>query len=168
MITRVIWIGKNNEMAPASSRSTACVAPAARPVVLQPRGRAAPIAAAPNCHRMVRVLHAREDRAAANHFLYPRASSSLTRGTLARSPIGNAAPLFDATAERWIVPPSSVSEDAGAAAEPRHTHNAAHTRPAVVPQTQAAGRLHAVVDGVVVALGMTMLCLVAGVLLVIA
>lgn len=100
--------------------------------------------------------------------LHPRASSSLTRGTLARSPIGNAAPLFDATAERWIVPPSTVTVDAEASAEPRHTHNAAHKRPAVVPQTQTAGRLHAVVDGVVVALGMTMLCLVAGVLLVIA
>lgn len=100
--------------------------------------------------------------------LHPRASSSLTRGNLAMPQHMRHAPLFDATAERWIVPPSTTVVDTGAAAEPRHTHNAAHKRPAVVPQTQAAGRLHAVVDGVVVALGMTMLCLVAGVLLVIA
>ena len=143
MITRVIWTFKNNEMAPASSRSTACVAPAARPVVLHASGRAAP------------------------HSLHPRASS-LACGTLARSQLGNAAPLFDATAERWIVPPSSVSEDAGVAAELRHIHNAAHNRPAVVPQTQAAGRLDAVLDGVAVAFGMTVLCLIAGVLMVLA
>lgn len=168
MITRVIWTFKNNEMAPASSRSTACVAPAARPVVLQPRGRAAPIAAAPNCHRMVRVLHDREDRAAANHFLHPRASSSLTRGNLARSQLGNAAPLFDATADRWIVPPSTTVVDTGAAAELRHIHNAAHKRPAVVPQTQAAGRLHAVVEALTVAAGLSVFGAVAFLFLVLA
>lgn len=166
MITRVIWTFKNNEMAPASSRSTACVAPAARPVVLHASGRAAPIAAAPNCRRTARVLHAREDRAAATHSLHPRASS-LARGTLARSQLGNAAPLFDATAERWIVPPSTTVVDTGASAEPRHTHNAALKRPAVVPEIQAAGRLDAVLDGVAVAFGMTVLCLIAGVLMVI-
>ena len=168
MITRVIWIGKNNEMASASSRSTACVAPAARPVVLQPRGRAAPIAAAPNCHRMVRVLHAREDRAAANHFLYPRASSSLTRGTLARFHLGNAAPLFDATAERWIVPPSSVTEETGAAAELRHTHYAAHESPAAVPELQVAGRLGAVVEALTVAAGLSVFGAMAFLFLVLA
>ena len=99
--------------------------------------------------------------------LRPRVTNP-TRGTLAPPQHMRRAPLFDATAERWIVPPSTVTVETGAAAELRHIHNAAHKRPAVVPQTQAAGRLHAVVDGVVVALGMTMLCLVAGVLLVIA
>lgn len=40
-VHRLIVTGKNNQM-PALSRSTACVAHAARPVVLPQRGRAAP------------------------------------------------------------------------------------------------------------------------------
>lgn len=103
-------------------------------------------------------------------FLHPRASSSLTRGTLARFHLGNAAPLFDATAERWIVPPSTTVVDTGAAAEPRHTHNAAHKRPAVVPQTQAAGRSLAalVADVATVTVGLSVFGVVAVFLLVIA
>lgn len=35
------------------------------------------------------------------------------------SPTGRAAPSYDATAERWIVPPSGMTPDAGAAADLR-------------------------------------------------
>jgi hypothetical protein len=75
-------------------------------------------------------------------FLPPRAPLQ-TRGNLARSVsyLPERAPLFDATADRWIAPPSGVKPDAGAAAELRHTQ-AAQTRPAgpLAPLNRRAGR----------------------------
>jgi hypothetical protein len=72
-------------------------------------------------------------------FLPPR-----SRGNLARSApsLVERAPLFDATDDRWIVPPSRMKRDAGAAAELRHTQ-AAQTRPAgpLAPLNRRAGRL---------------------------
>lgn len=95
MTARIIWIGKNSQMAvtPRSASSAGATA-AARPSLLPDDGRAAPS-------------------------LQPR-NSSPRRGTLARSHIGNAAPLFDATEGQWIVPPSTIMVDAGAAADLRH------------------------------------------------
>jgi hypothetical protein len=167
MITRILWTFKNNETAHAPSRLTASVTPAARSVVLPPRGRAAPIAAVPNCHRTVRVLGDRQDRPAATLSLRPRVHAA--RGNLASPQFSRRAPLFDATNDRWIVPPSTVTVDAGAAAELRHTHNAAHNeRPAVVPDPQAAGRLDAVLEVVTVAMGLVVFGMIAYVLMVVA
>lgn len=103
---------------------------------------------------------------------HPRLTSSPARGTLARSQIGNAAPLFDATEDRWIVPPSTTMVDTGAAAEPRHlveTHDEYFhpkpARPAASPHS-AAGLFHAAVEVFTVALGLTVFGLIAGFFLV--
>lgn len=142
MTSRIIWIFRNNEHCAAAPRSALSTgsAHAARPVVLPQRGRAA-LPSFP-----------------------PQASSSLARGNLAFSRHGKMAPLFDATAERWIVQPSGTTPDAVAPADqacPIHPH----TSPAAVPS--AAGTfLHAAAEAFTVALGLTVFGLVAGVLLV--
>jgi hypothetical protein len=95
MTARIIWIGKNSQMAvtPRSALSAGATA-AARPSLLPDDGRAAPSSLPP------RVL-------------LP------ARGNLARSSMDRA-PSFDATAERWIVPPTTIMVDAGGAADLRH------------------------------------------------
>ena len=90
------------------------------------------------------------------------------------SPRGNLAcsleqaPQYDATAERWIVSPPGKKPEAGAAAELRHTHTPAHTRPVVVPNPQTTGRLQAAADVATTLLGMTLFGAIAYVLLVLA
>lgn len=157
MITRIIWIGKNSQMAiaPRSAPSAGAMA-AARPVVLPDRGRAAPLS---------------------SH----RALSGCARGNLARPSTGRA-PLFDATAGRWLNTPSAMMADAGAAAELRNTcdedrnhparfakHNLTDKSPAAPPTHTAAGRLlrHAV-EALTVALGLMVFGVVAGFLMVLA
>lgn len=93
-------------------------------------------------------------------FLPPR-----MRGNSA-SPSGEA-PLFDATAEQWIVPPSGMTPDAGAAAELRHTQ-AAHTRSSAIPLKADERPLHPIVECLTVALGLTVFGLIAAALLVLA
>jgi hypothetical protein len=64
-------------------------------------------------------------------FLPPRAS---LRGQLARSApslVERASPVYDATRDVWIIPPSRAMRDAGGAAElrqPRTKHNTAARR----------------------------------------
>lgn len=112
-------------------------------------------------------------RGPAASFTPPRLTSSPARGTLARSHLGNAAPLYDATEERWIVPPPGMTPEDGAAAEPRqlgYTHAEFSThkpaRPAVSPH--AAGLFHAAVEVFTVALGLFGFGMIAAVLLVLA
>lgn len=104
----------------------------------------------------------------------PRASGN-ARGNLARSHIGNAAPLFDATHDVWIIPPSGMTPVAGAAADLRHATAQHSSRrgsslecdPAASPSL-AAGRLETVVDVLTTALGLTVFGLIAGFFLVMA
>jgi hypothetical protein len=104
-----------------------------------------------------------------NHSLPPRDPSPATRGNLAPSPprFGDGAFVFDAIAGRWIVPPSTMSVDAGAAADLRHTQ-AAHTRSPVTPLLAGERTPHPVVEALTVALGLTVFGLIAGVLMVLA
>jgi hypothetical protein len=113
------------------------------------------------------IVVARNDQfPSLNHSLPPRGPSLQTRGNLA-SPSGGA-PLFDATDDRWIVPPSTMSVDAGAAADLRHTQ-AAHKRPSSCPLPDDDGRpLHPVLEALTVALGLTLFGLIAGVFLLLA
>lgn len=147
MTARIIWIFRNNEHSAVAPRSalSAGAAHAARPVVLPARGRAA----LPSLH--------------------PRVSPPLpARGNLACS-MSEQAPSFDATAERWIVPPSGMTPDAGAAAVLRHpdTHKQRLKRPAAGPS--AAGHLWAeAVEVFTVALGLTTFGLIAAFFLVLA
>ena len=101
MISRIIWTFKNNEMPRAY--------PAARSRQ-RPALSSSPMAGGPHLP-----------------LSQPRDVLPPARGTLARS--SDRAPLFDATAERWIVPPSRMSRDAGAAAGLRH-HQTIHTQTA--------------------------------------
>ena len=143
MTARIIWIGKNNQMvvAPRSALSAGVTA-AARPVVLPREGRAAPS-------------------------LQPRDPS--LRGTLVCLSSGQA-PLFDATAERWIVPPSTVTVDAGAAADLQHSDETWFpTLPSPAAGPSVAGRFWAEVgEFLTVALGLTVFGVIAGVFLVLA
>lgn len=149
MISRIIITGKNSEM-PRRAASNPAHEAAARPASL-PVGRAA------------------------SPFLPPRVFD-LARGNLARSRLGNAAPLFDATAERWIVPPSGTQPDAVAAAEQRQPTSKPHTLlPSPAPSTPispgGAGQLDAAItalEAVTVALGMTVFGTIAYVMLVLA
>jgi hypothetical protein len=76
---------------------------------------------------------------------------------------------YDLTAERWLDEPHTgmkpVSRVSG---DLRHTHNAAHTRPAVVPSTLAAGRSLTAVDVFTTVLGMLCFGAIGYVLLVLA
>lgn len=142
MTARIIWIGKNNEMAVVPrSASSAGMSAAARPVVLPRAGRAAPFSPP------ARVLPA--------------------RGNLGGSAL-RAAPLFDATAERWIVPPSTTVVDAVAPADQEHPVRTALPSPAATLSPPAAGRWEAVTDVLTTALGLTVFGLIAGVFLVLA
>jgi hypothetical protein len=101
-----------------------------------------------------------------NHSLPPRDPPPATRGNLAPSPLGRAAPSFDATASRWIVPPPGMTPGSGAPAEQGHTQ-AAHKRPPVTP-LPAGGRpprpiVDAISEALTVALGLTVFGLIAGV-----
>lgn len=147
MTARIIWIFKNNEQSAVAPRSalSAGAAHAARPLLLD-AGRAA-------------------------HALSPPARLPLpARGNLALSRFGKRAPLFDATAERWIVPPSTVMVDAVAPAEQEDCSMSVTPRsltlpsPAAVPP--AAGRWEAVTDVLTTALGLTVFGLIAGFFLV--
>lgn len=111
------------------------------------------------------VVARNRDFPALNHSapVTPRRHS--LRGNLACSL--EQAPQYDATAERWIVSPSGKKPEVGAAAELRHTHDAAHTRPVVVPNLQATGRLSAI-DVFTTLLGMMLFGAIAYVLLVLA
>ena len=105
MISRIIWTFKNNEMPRAY--------PAARSRQ-RPALSSSPMAGGPHLP-----------------LSQPRDVLPPARGTLARS--SDRAPLFDATDDRWIVPPSTTRVDAGAAADLRqyqtkHTHRTAGTR----------------------------------------
>lgn len=144
MSTRIIWIGKNNEMAVVPrSASSAGMSAAARPFVLPDRGRAAP------------------------RFLPPRADSK-TRGNLAISQLGKSAPLFDATAERWIVPPPGMKPGSGAAADLRHSDETPCLEsPAGSLAPSPAGHLEALAEALTVALGLTVFGLIAGFFLVV-
>jgi hypothetical protein len=103
-----------------------------------------------------------------NHSLPPRDPPPATRGTLAPSPLGRAAPSFDATAGRWIVSPPGMKPGSGAAADLRHTQ-AAHKRPSSCSLLDDDGRpLHPVLEALTVALGLTVFGLIAGVFLVLA
>lgn len=132
MSARIIISGSNNQFPRDAAQSCGAylnqmprpVRPwgleaAARSVVLPTRERAALIAAAPNCHRTVRVLGDRQDRAAANQSS-PPARRLPARGNLASSLRWDEAPSYDATAERWIRRPSTTMVDADAVADPRH------------------------------------------------
>ena len=153
MTARIIWIGKNSQMAvtPRSASSAGATA-AARPSLLPDDGRAAPS-------------------------LQPR-NSSPRRGNLARSHIGNAAPLFDATAERWIVPPSTIMVDAVDAADQRQPQKRKAlqssrlkfiTQPSPAVSPKSAGRLLAqALEVFTVALGLAVFGAIAGVFLVMA
>lgn len=116
---------------------------------------------------MARILvTARNDNfPALNHnaIASPRAS---LRGHLAPSDSaifseGASSYTYDATACRWLVPPSSMPEDAGAAAELRHldcttqTRSNSEARPAVGPTSKdaAAGHLLAQAGEVLTVLG---------------
>jgi hypothetical protein len=146
MTARIIWLFKNSERNAVAPRSalSAGAAHAARPVVLPQHGRAAP------------------------HVLSPVRPPKPARGNLGGSAL-RAAPLFDATAERWVVPPSTIMVDAGAAdlrVTPISTHDTLPS-PAAVPS--AAGRfLREAVEVVSFAAGMTVFGLVAAVFLVMA
>jgi hypothetical protein len=145
MITRIIWIGKNNEMAvtPRSARG-AGVSAAARPVVLPQRGRAAP------------------------PVLSPVRSYLPARGNLGGSAL-RAAPLFDATAERWIVPPSRMTRESGAAAELRHSDETPCLEsPAGSLAPSPAGHLEAISEVLKMVFGLTVFGLIAGFFLVLA
>ena len=138
--SRIIWIGKNSQMAVAPrSATSAGVTPAARLVVL-PRGRAALPSLPP-----ARLLP--------------------SRGNWRSSP-AEGAPLFDATADKWIVPPSGMTPDAGASADPGHT--SVSTLPSPAGDPPPAGRLEVVMDVVTTALGLTVFGLIAGFFLVMA
>lgn len=84
------------------------------------------------------------------------------------------APLFDATAGRWIIPPPGKTPVAGAAADLRSTQ-AAHTlsfqprpRPLADPPRASGHLRHAIVETLTVALGLTVFGLIAGVFLILA
>jgi hypothetical protein len=98
-----------------------------------------------------------------NHSLPPRDPPPATRGNLAPSPLGRAAPSFDATDDRWIVPPPGMKPGSGASAEQGHTQ-AAHTRSSVNPLTAEERAPHPVVEALTVALGLTVFGLLAGLL----
>lgn len=162
MTARIIIFGKNKELPSTIARSCegGLMAKETRrtPFLVSTGAAAGPI------------IPLRGPAASLRH---PRMDPSPARGTLARSQIGNAAPLFDATEDRWIVPPSTTMVDTGAAAEPRHlveTHDEYFhpkpARPAVIQP--AAGLFHAAVEVFTVALGLTVFGLIAGFLLVLA
>ena len=144
MTARIIWIGRNSQMAvtPRSASSAGATA-AARPSLLPDDGRAAPS-------------------------LQPR-NSSPRRGTLGGSAL-RAAPLFDATRDVWIVPPSRMTRDAVAPADQEHSDETRFPNlpsPAGVPSP--AGRFWAeAVEVFTVAFGLTVFGLIAGVFLVMA
>lgn len=149
MISRIIITGKNSEM-PRRAASNPAHEAAARPVKL-PAGRAA------------------------SPFLPPRVFD-LARGNLARSALSGRAPSFDATAERWIVPPSGMKPDDGAAADLQQPTSKPHTllpSPAPTPPVLpgGAGQLDAALtalEAVTVALGLTVFGTLAYVMLVLA
>ncbi len=83
-------------------------------------------------------------------------------------------PAYDATAGQWLNPPSGMTPDAGASAEPGHSGEDTlfsatplSQGPAAVP-FEAAGFWEAVVDGVTTALGLVAFGLVAAALWVLA
>ena len=88
--------------------------------------------------------------------------------------LSGGAPLFDATLNVWVITPSTPTVDAGAAADLRHTHDETHTlgfstpKPRPVVSAETTGRLHAVVEALKMAVGLTVFGLIAGVLLVMA
>jgi hypothetical protein len=109
------------------------------------------------------IVVARNDQfPSLNHSLPPRDPPPATRGNLAPSPIGKVAPLFDATDDRWIVPPPGMTPGSGAAADLRHTQ-AAHTRSSDTPLPAEERAPHPVVEALTVALGLTVFGLIAGV-----
>ena len=138
--SRIIWIFRNNqEMAVAPrSATSAGVTPAARLVVLRNDGRAAPS--------------------------LPPARLLPSRGNW-RSSLAEGAPLFDATADKWIVPPSGMTPDAVAPADQGHSIHVS-TLPSPAGDPPPAGRLEVVMDVVTTALGLTVFGLIAGVFLV--
>ena len=118
---RIIVIGKNHQMSPALSHSTARVAHAARPFVLPDRGRAAP--------------------------------------------------HYDATAERWVVSPSSMMEDAVAPADQGSTSFVHSSLKLVSPvASNPAGETfrEKALEVFTVAMGLTVFGLIAGFFLVLA
>lgn len=102
----------------------------------------------------------------------PRVVSS-PRGNLALSQFGKRAPLYDATAERWIVPPRGMTPCAGASAEPGQL-SAEHTelstskpaRPAVNPKSTAGHFKAAFLDFLLTMLGLTTFGAIAAFLMV--
>ncbi len=92
------------------------------------------------------------------------------QGAIERAPMpASKARVYDFTAERWLDEPHTgmkpVSRVSG---DLRHTHNAAHTRPAAVPNTPAAGRPSAALEVFTTVLGLTVFGTLAYVLLVLA
>lgn len=85
------------------------------------------------------------------------------------SPTGRAAPQYDATAGRWIVPPSSMTEDAVAPADQGSTKFVHSSLKLVSPvASNPAGETfrEKVLEVFTVALGLTVFGLIAGFFLV--
>jgi hypothetical protein len=124
MTARIIWIFRNNEHSAVAPRSalSAGAAHAARPVVLPAHGRAA-LPVSPSAR-----------------------PSPPARGNLAPPRFGDGLFIYDATAERWIVNPSRMTRDAGAAADLRYSDENTQslglpTPPGDRPPLQISGRL---------------------------
>lgn len=87
--------------------------------------------------------------------------------------VERAAPTYDLTAGRWIVPPPGMTPEAVASAEPMRTQDRTRTKLSsltdpspVANPTAAAGRLDAALDFVVTVLGLTVFGLIASFFLV--
>lgn len=84
---------------------------------------------------------------------------------------GRAAPHYDATAERWIVPPSGMTPDAVAPADQGSTlfvHSSLKLVSPVANKPAGETFREAIVEVFTVALGLTVFGLIAGVVLILA
>lgn len=86
-------------------------------------------------------------------------------------------PLYDATAERWISPPSGATPDAGGAADLRRVAGEENTlfsanplprRPVAFPPREATGHWEAVIDCITTVAGLLLFSAVAALFLVLA